>query len=69
LDFITTQDRALADHNVVNTEAMPIYIFGPLLGGVIAGIFGAINDSIHKNMEDDDKNGMTLIHNIAETIQ
>tara|TARA_B110000285_G_scaffold169310_1_gene189405 strand:- start:81 stop:227 length:147 start_codon:yes stop_codon:yes gene_type:complete len=48
---------------------MPIYIFGPLLGGVIAGIFGAINDSIHKNMEDDDKNGMTLIHNIAETIQ
>lgn len=47
--------------NVINKGAMLIYIFGPLLGGIIAGLFGAMNDSIHKVVEHGDKNTLVMI--------
>lgn len=40
---------------------MLIYIFGPLTGGIIAGLFGAMNDSIHKSVDDGDKNTLIMI--------
>ena len=49
--------------NVVNKDAMTTYIFAPLVGGVIAGLFGAMNESVHKNIEnEEEKSHMTLIH-------
>ena len=60
--MVTIEDLSLGDLIVVNKEATVIYIFAPLAGGILAGVFSALNDHIHKSIDDEyDPNGMTVI--------